>query len=92
MAKTIGKCRKFLSNRFDEGSTVQWEVEPWAHEESCGCWAYLKIRDCDRSVRLEFDIDSEKERKQRLKKLDTLITELEKMRDCLEQAEVGNGR
>lgn len=95
MAKSaLGRARKFLSSRFDEGSVVQWEVEQWGKEtdRNRGAWAFLKIRDCDRSVRLDFDIDSEKERKQRLKKLDTLINELNKLRECLLEAEVGDGK
>lgn len=95
MAKSVlGRARKFLSSRFDEGSIVQWEVEQWGEETGRrrGAWAFLKIRDCDRSVRLDFDIDSEKERKQRLKKLDSLIHELFELRQRLLEAEVGDGK
>ena len=92
MAKYIGKGRKFLSSRFDEGSVVNWYVEQWNGGDVSGGWGCVKIRDCDRTVTLDFNIDSEADRKQRLKKLDTLIGELEKLRNCLERVEVGNGR
>ena len=87
MARIIGRNRKFISSRFDEGSTVTWEVEQWNNSEHvcAGVWSFVKIRDCDRSICLDFNYDNAREKKQRLKKLDTLIGELQRMRECLEK-------
>lgn len=89
--KTLGKGRKFLSSDFNEGSTITWYVGEWAYgvdSQHTDMDAYVKIRDCDRSIRLDFDVDSEKQRKQRLKKLDNLITELTKMRECIVEGDL----
>lgn len=89
--KVIGRGRKFLSSRFDEGGSICWEVTQDTWKKSKDISGFLTLRDCSRSITLEFSVMTEKQRKQRLKKLDTLIVELEKMRDCLEKGEVKSG-
>lgn len=87
--RTIGQGRKFLSSRQSEGSSVSWNVKGYSYESGrIDIDAELQIRDCSRSIQLEFGICSEKDRTQRLKKLDNLIGELEKMRECLVKAEL----
>lgn len=89
--KVLGKGRKFLSSDFNEGSTITWYAGTWdygSNKQHSDIDAYVKIRDCDRTIRLEFDVESEKQRKQRLKKLDTLIGELSKLRQCIVDGEV----
>lgn len=93
--KVIGRGRKFLSSIFHEGGSVCWEVtqDTWQSDSKKrkDIGGFLTIRDCSRSITLEFNVMTEKERKQRLKKLDTLVSELVKMRECLVKGEVKNG-
>ena len=92
--KTLGWGRKFLSNHFHEGSVVRWCVDQDVFEhhktkKPCrSCSAFLEIRDCTRTISLDFYFSTERERKQRVKKITKLIDELVKMRDCLEKVDV----
>lgn len=93
-SKALGWGRKFLSTSFHEGSVVRWAVDQEVFEnqrtkKACrSCSAFLEIRDCTRTVCLDFYFCTERERKQRVKKITKLIDELVKMRDCLEKVDV----
>ena len=87
--KILGQGRKFLSSRIDEGSTIYWQVRRVQYGEGSSFLdADVTIRDCSRQIVLGFGIHDEKDRKQRLRKMDNLIGELQKMRKCLEEGEL----
>lgn len=78
--------RKFLNdNVFGGLAGIETIYEPYS---SNGCWAVVKLSDCNRTATLEFGVDSEKELKSRLKKLDLLITELQAFKAKLETTKV----
>jgi hypothetical protein len=78
--------RKFLNdNVFGGLAGIETVYEPYS---SNGCWAVVKVSDCNRTATLEFGIDSEKEKKSRLKKIDTLVAELQAFRAKLESTKV----
>lgn len=62
---------------------LSWEVSAYGDNH---CNANLNIRDCSRQVSLDFDWGpyAGANKKQRLKKLRTIINELEKMYSALE--------
>lgn len=87
--KILGQGRKFLSSRIAEGSTIYWQVQRIQYGDNRPFLdADVTIRDCSRQIILEFGVHDEKDRKQRLKKMDNLIGELQKMRKCLEEGEL----
>lgn len=86
----VGK--KFLNNDYDEGGSIHWYAErsSWKEDDKSHTRvsSYLNIRDCSSSIDLDFsyypDGRGRRDLKKRLKKLDTLITELQKLRQALE--------
>ena len=92
--KILGRGKRWLSNRFNEGGAIRWEIEQYNFtndkgvEEGKGNWGFLEFRDCSRLVSLDFHCDTKRDKVSRLKKLDTVITELTKMRDALEKVDV----
>lgn len=78
--------RKFLNdNVFGGLAGIETVYEPYSGN---GCWAVVKISDCNRTTTLEFSIDNEKEKKSRLKKLDLLVAELQAFKAKLETTKV----
>ena len=80
--KARGKT--FLSESHDEGGSVSWSVNTQAeiwHEARVEASVYL--RDCDKQICLDFDCNEFKHIDKRLAKLDTLMVELNKMREAL---------
>lgn len=92
--KILGRGKRWLSNRFNEGGAIRWEIEQYVFTnakgkpEGKGNWGYLEFRDCSRLVSLDFHCNSKRDKKARLKKIDTIITELNKMREALEKVDV----
>ena len=81
--ETGGKT--FLTPAVDQDSSVSWNVcvESYDRAKDIDIGAMLKIRDCHKLVNLEFFIGERDTLDQRLGKLDTLISELNKFREAL---------
>lgn len=92
--KTLGRDKRWLSSRFDEGGAIRWEIEQYTFtndkgvKKDKGNWGFLEFRDCSRLVSLDFHCNTKRDKVSRLKKLDTIITSLTKMRDALEKVDV----
>lgn len=70
-------ARGFL-NPVEGVAAYEWKTLVW-HENCLS--SYFKISDCNRTVALDFDWDNEKQRKEKLEKLDILIAELQKYKE-----------
>lgn len=92
------QSKKFLSPEPDEGSSCSWYVKQrsWEDEDeetgeskvSRYFDGDLTLRDCYKTICLDFSFHNPKDKKRRLKKLDNLIKSLQKFRDALEDAEL----
>lgn len=83
--ETGGKT--FLTPAVDQDSSVSWNVcvDSYDRAKDIDIGSMLKIRDCHKLVSLEFFIGDRDTLEQRLGKLDTLISELNKFRAALIQ-------
>ena len=90
------RSRKFLNPRFGLASIQisahmtqndgkDREGKPYRYHYLS---ASVTIRDCSETARLEFDAGDEKSRKERLKKVDLLISELQKLREVIDSTEM----
>jgi len=79
--------KTFLTTATDEDSSVSWATSTdYFRTGQHNIEGRLKVRDCYKVVSIEFFCGSEKEYKQKLDKLDTLINELYKFRNSLTTA------
>lgn len=71
----------------DTGS-VQWSVETVKYDSGIrpDISAYISIRDCSRKVELDFSCRSEKSFKEKMNKLNLLLSHLEEMKESLEKS------
>jgi len=72
---------RFVSESMVEGGAVRWVVRSSGYAE-------LWVHDCYRAVNLEFDFWTKQQRRTRIKKIDRMISELQKMRNAMEETEV----
>lgn len=79
------RSKTFLSDSHEEFGRVSWYVDD---NPSWGDYldAQLNIWDCDKGICLDFTCEKKKHVDKRIEKLDTLITELQKMKSSLEKA------
>ena len=71
----------FISPDLDEGGSVRWHIQPYKNTKDSprmGC--VLSITDCYRTIGLSFYCDSDEMYKERLQKLDNLISSLTRMK------------
>lgn len=84
--KQISKGNKvFLSERHDEHATVSWFVGPLSYGEPAP-WksdAEVRITDCYKAATIDFSYSKHSTYESRLKKIDTLISELTAFREAL---------
>lgn len=58
--------RKFIDSNKNTTAFIMYSIEePY--------YSYIKLSDCERVITLNFNYNSDRERKKRLKKLDTII-------------------
>jgi len=79
------QSKSFLCKADTGGGSVRWSVSPFAYYGTSDRFveAGITLTDCGRTVSLEFDTNSLKESRDRLAKIDTLITELASFREAL---------
>ncbi|QDP48788.1 MAG: hypothetical protein Unbinned5081contig1000_37 [Prokaryotic dsDNA virus sp.] len=92
MASKVNK--RFLSRDPDEYGSVAWDVTKefrynGKQKRVPFFDANLRLSDCYRTITLDFCFGNSKRRKARIKKLATLIAELEKMKKAMEEADLG---
>lgn len=83
----MDKSKKvFLSKDIDERGNLSWYVTLEDSDYSFSSYldAELQIADCHRTITLDFACGREKDIDKRLKKVDTIISELYEFRDALE--------
>ena len=91
----LRRNKTFLNDSHDEGGSVNWYVQTdkyvgTGYEFICGnCTldAELKISDCSNIINLNFDCEKVEHIPKRIKKLETLINELQDMKSALEEVE-----
>lgn len=91
--RTIAKyrTRKFINRRFGLAAIqINAHFNEYTDKDKNGdpyTYQYLSaavtLSDCSQSIRLEFDASDEKQRKERIEKLDTIIGELQKLREVV---------
>lgn len=75
------KCNKiFLSDKPDEGGSLHWYVSDNSCEKSADVTSSMFIRDCARTIELDFGTYTRSNVKDRLVKIDTMIDELYKFK------------
>lgn len=74
--------KAWLNDSHQEFGSVAWHVSPSNRFRSEKGYIYseLRLTDCHESINLEFTSDDAKQAFKRLKKLDTLISELQAFR------------
>lgn len=91
-AVLVGCDKRFLSKRADEGGSIQWSVTARKYSKGANCFidTSLVIRDCGRSITLDFDFSkkdkpeyNESNLEQRLAKVDTVLKSLLDMRKTM---------
>lgn len=72
--------RKWLNSDKDKTAFIACNIEdgPYA-------WGEVKIADCGKLISLEFPTEDSSDKRKSLKKLDLMISELEKFREVLEE-------
>lgn len=88
MKKVRKTSKKFLSATPYEYGSVCWEVVVDPEDEYDLVQADLRLTDCNERIVLGFSTRKKKHMAYRLKKLDTLITELQSMRNFLASEKV----
>ena len=88
MKKVRKTSKKFLSGTPYEYGTVCWEVVVDPEDEYDLVQADLRITDCNGRISLSFSSRKKKHIVYRVKKLDTLIAELQAMREFLSSEKV----
>lgn len=88
MKKTRKTSKKFLSDTPYEYGSVCWEVVVDPEDSYELVSADLRITDCSEKVNLSFGSRKKKHIAYRVKKLDTLISELQAMRNFLSSEKV----
>jgi len=90
--KTLYSSRKWLNTDKSKTSFVSTNVEKVIWDLPKGrtsdIWGSAKIADCDRVITLECDVrgsNRKKDAKATFRKIDTLIDELQNLRDAIEQ-------
>ena len=89
--KLLASGKKHITPYIDEGSDVQWSVQknifkPRDKPPRVSIWAQFTLRDCYKRIDWQFDFDTERQRRARLKKVDAAVKELLKFRAALENA------
>ena len=81
----IRRNKTFLSDSHEEFGSVSWVVETNGEDNILGyvVEANLTISDCSKCAQLDFDCKGYKHIDKRIKKLDTLIEELQKMKEAM---------
>lgn len=88
MKKVRKTSKKFLSDTPYEYGSVCWEVVVDPNDKYDLVQADLRLADCNETISLGFSSRKKKHIAHRIKKLDTLIAELQGMRDFLSSKEV----
>ena len=89
MKKVRKTSKKFLSDPPYEYGSVCWEVVVDQNSKYDLVQADLRLTDCNERIVIGFSTRKKKHLAYRIKKLDTLISELQSMREFLTSEKVG---
>ena len=86
---TKARNKAFLNDNHEEFGYVAWYVKPYkcslTGEEDGDYYSHVTIADCSQTITLDFNFENKHQLYKRIKKLDTLIDELMKMRLVLDE-------